>query len=174
MSNTRLCGKRHKCRVSEKAGHPQAAGKAIRQGNSEQIKLKILADASDAAIKDNKIDILGEPNIDHEKVELPAAGAMKFDFEVEVRPEFELPNLEGIPVNKTKIEISDEQITEGDRTIAEIFRHVDTAEKMEAIELDDQVIADAVLKIEGVEEEEKHNNIEVYRPAERFCQFDSG
>ena len=57
----------------------------------EQIKLKLLADASDAAIKDNKLDILREPEINHEKIELPADGPLKFDFEVEVRPEFELP-----------------------------------------------------------------------------------
>ena len=36
----------------------------------EQTKLKILADASDSAIKDNKLDILREPEIDYEKIEL--------------------------------------------------------------------------------------------------------
>jgi trigger factor len=34
---------------------------------SEQIKLKLLAEASDTAIKDNSLDTLGEPDIDFEK-----------------------------------------------------------------------------------------------------------
>ncbi|GAF96424.1 unnamed protein product, partial [marine sediment metagenome] len=63
---------------------------------SEQIRLKLLADASDSAIKDNELATLREPNVDFEKIELPDSGPLKFDFEVEVRPEFELPQLEGI------------------------------------------------------------------------------
>jgi len=39
---------------------------------SEQVKLKLIADASDSSIKDSKLDILGEPDIDFEKMELPA------------------------------------------------------------------------------------------------------
>ena len=38
---------------------------------SEQIKLKLLADASDSAVKDNQLDMLGEPNIEYEKIEMP-------------------------------------------------------------------------------------------------------
>ena len=64
---------------------------------SEQTKLKLLVDASDSAIKDNKIESLGEPTIEHEKIKLPETGPLKFEFEVEVRPEFKLPELEGIP-----------------------------------------------------------------------------
>jgi len=41
---------------------------------------------------------------------MPAEGPLKFDFEVEVRPDFDLPQLEGIPVTRTKLEVSDEQI----------------------------------------------------------------
>jgi len=67
---------------------------------NEQIKLKLLAEASEAAIKDNELDILGDPDIEFEKVELPPTGPMRFEFEAEVRPEFDLPKLEGIPVNR--------------------------------------------------------------------------
>ncbi|MHC4635744.1 MAG: trigger factor [Planctomycetota bacterium] len=62
----------------------------------EQIKLKLLADAGDTAIKDNEIKVLRDPDIKYEKVELPDSGTLTFDFEVEVRPEFKLPKLEGI------------------------------------------------------------------------------
>jgi len=149
---------------------------------SEQIKLKLLADASKLAIEDNKLDVLGEPDIDFEKIELPETGPLKFDFEVEVRPEFDLPALEGIPVTKTKLEVTDEQI---DREIERLQRWSGIWMPREdgAVELDDQIIADVTLKpvspqvadpkgdasrqsavegAEGVEEEQKLDNIEIH------------
>jgi trigger factor len=66
----------------------------------KQAKLELMIDAAQTAMKDNNLDVLGDPNIDHEKVELPETGPMTFSFEVEVRPEFELPELEGIEIEK--------------------------------------------------------------------------
>ena len=132
----------------------------------EQVKLTLLAEASDQAFKDQDLDILGEPDVDFENIELPAEGPLKFDFEVEVRPEFELPALEGIPVTRTKLEVTDEQI---DREIEQLQKRAGLwtpRDEDAAVELGDQIIADAILKIEGVEEDTKLDNIEVYvRPS---------
>lgn len=128
---------------------------------TEQIKLTLLSDASKSAIEENKLQTIGEPDIDVEKIELPAEGSLTFDFEVEVRPEFDLPQLEGIPVARTKLEVTDEQI---DREIEQMQRWsgVWTPREEGSVELEDQIIADAVLKIEGIEEEQKLYNIEIY------------
>jgi len=128
---------------------------------SEQIKLKLIADASDSSIKDSKLDILGEPDIDFEKIELPAGGPMKFEFEVEVHPEFELPSLEGIPLNKPKVEITDEQVTKEIEQMRK-WSGVWMPREDGAVQQEDQVIAEVVLKTEDDEEEEKLNNIEIY------------
>jgi len=126
---------------------------------AEQIKLKLLAEASESALKDNELDVLREPDIDFEKIELPGEGALTFDFEVEVRPEFELPQLEGIPVEKKKLEVTDEQV---EREIDQLRRYSGLwVPKDGVVEVDDQIIADVVLKTEGVEEEEKLDNIEL-------------
>ena len=128
---------------------------------SEQIKLKLLADASDSAIKDNELSILRDPDIDYERIELPSDGPLKFDFEVEVRPQFDLPPLEGIPVNKTKLEVTDEQI---DREIEQMRRWSGmwTPREDGVVQLDDRIIADALLKAETIEEEQKLDNIEIH------------
>jgi len=128
---------------------------------NEQIKLKLLADASDSAIKDNEVDVLRDPDVDFENIELPEAGPLKFDFEVEVRPEFDLPELEGIAVEKTKLEVTDEQVN---REIEQLRRWSGIWAPREggAAELEDQVIADVVLKAEDVEEEQKLDNVEIY------------
>ncbi len=128
---------------------------------TEQIKLKLLIDASDSAVKDNELQIIGEPDVDFEKIELPDKGPMKFDFEVEVRPDFDLPQLEGIPVTRTKLQVTDEQI---DREIERLQRWsgIWTPRKDGAVEAEDQIIADALIKAEGIEEEQKLDNIEIY------------
>lgn len=127
---------------------------------SEQIKLKLLADASDSAVKDNELDILREPDIDFEKIELSAEGPLKFEFEVEVRPEFKLPSLEGIPVEKKTREVTDEQI-DGEIEQLRKWSGLWTPREGGKIELDDRVIADVIIKAEGVEEEQKLDNTEI-------------
>ena len=141
---------------------------------SEQVKLKLLADASESAVKDNELQTIGEPDIDFENIELPAEGPLKFDFEVEVRPEFDLPQLEGIAVTRTKLQVSDEQI---DREIERLQRWsgVWTPRTDGPVELEDQIIADVVLnpvrselptsngvKAEGIEEQQKLDNAEIH------------
>jgi len=128
---------------------------------SEQIKLKLLSDASEAAIKDNELDILREPDIDYEKVELPEEGPLRFEFEAEVKPQFELPPLEGIAVEKARLEVTQDQI---DREIEQLqkWSGLWTPREGGEIELEDRITADVVLKVEDVEEEEKLNNIEIF------------
>ena len=128
---------------------------------TEQIKLKLLADASDAAMKDNKLDVLREPDIDIEKTQIPSEGPLKFDFEVEVRPEFDLPQLENIEINKTKLEITDGLI---DSEVERLQRHYGLWVPRDGGEVahGDQVIANATLKVEGSVGEEKLDNIELY------------
>jgi len=128
---------------------------------TEQIKLKLLADASDSAIKDREIKVLRDPDIDFETIELPSEGPMTFDFEVEVRPEFDLPSLEGIAVKKTKLEVTDEQV---DREIEQLRKYSGLWAPRDGGEVEpgDQIIADATLTIEDKQEPEKLDNVEIF------------
>jgi trigger factor len=119
---------------------------------SDQIKLKILAEASEAAIKDKKLDVLTDPDIDYENVKLPETGVMRFEFEVEVRPEFDLPALEGIPVKRTKLEVTDAQV---DREIEQLRRWAGLWVPKEdgAVEEGNEVVADVQLNAHPTEEE---------------------
>lgn len=135
--------------------------KRFGKDTKEAIKLKLLAEASESAIKDNKLQTLGEPDVDYEKIEMPGEGPMKFDFEVEVRPEFDLPKLEGIPVNRTKLEVGDEQV---DREIERMqsLWGIWTPREDGAVKLNDQIIADVTLKTEDAESPEQLGEIQIY------------
>ena len=133
---------------------------------TKQVKLKLLAEASESAVSDNDIDMLGDPDIKYDDIELPDEGSMKFDFEVEVRPDFELPSLEGISVDKPKIEIGDDEIAE---QIESICKRAGVWEPKDgAVEDDDRIVADVVMDIEGVEEDAKHENVEITSAANGY------
>jgi trigger factor len=127
---------------------------------TNQAKLELMIDASQEAMKENKVEALSDPQIDHEKVEVPASGPLKFDFEVEVRPEFELPELEGLEIEKPIVEVTEAKV---DQEVESLCKRAGVwVPKDGAVETDDQVIADVILKSEGAAEHEKHDNIEIY------------
>lgn len=127
---------------------------------TKQVKLELMAKASEAALKDNNINYLQDPNIDPDKVELPEEGPMKFDFEVEIRPEFELPELEGIEIEKPKIEVNDERINEEIEAMRK--RAGLWVPKEEKAAEGDQIIADVVLVTEGSADKDKRENVEIF------------
>ncbi|RKY13455.1 MAG: trigger factor [Planctomycetota bacterium] len=127
---------------------------------TQQVKLELMATASEEAIKDNDIDSLRDPDIDHEEIELPEDGPLKFEFEVEVRPEFDLPELESIAVEKTKVEATDDRVNEELAALqkrAGVWTPKETGGAAEG----DQVIADVVLVTEGAADHDKRENIEI-------------
>ena len=88
-------------------------------------------------------------------MELPSEGPMTFACEVELRPEFDLPDLEKIPVEKPTVQITDADVsTELDR-LRGIRGHYAPVE--DAIQDDDLVVADMTMSVEGkVIKEEKN------------------
>jgi trigger factor len=81
-------------------------GKALR----DQVKGELLNESFSQAVEDEGLDVLGEPDIDVENIELPESGSLTFSAEVEVRPDFELPDFSQIEVTKQSAAVTDEDI----------------------------------------------------------------
>ncbi len=75
------------------------------------------------AVRENNLRPLGQPEIDVTKVpELTETeGELHFTAEVEVRPELELPALDGFEVKVDDIEVTDEDVAEGLDALRERF-----------------------------------------------------
>jgi len=71
-----------------------------------------------------------------------------------------LPKLDGIPLEKRKLDITDEQV-KGEIERLQRWSGVWTPREDGKVELDDQIIADVVLKVADVEEEQKLDNTEI-------------
>jgi trigger factor len=79
---------------------------------SRDVRNAIIGESLGDAIEKSELKTLGEPEIDLDKIELPASGDMSFTFEVELMPEFTLPELKGLEVEKHAVEVTDERVDE--------------------------------------------------------------
>jgi len=78
----------------------------------EDVRNALVGKALGDAVEKNDLKTVGEPDLDLEAINLPEQGEMTFSLEVEVVPEFELPELKGIPVSRPQIEIDDARVDE--------------------------------------------------------------
>ena len=100
-------------------------------------KGQLLSEGYSQAIEEHDLDVLGEPDVkDVDEIELPESGPLKFEVEVEVSPDFELPDLSEIKVEKPSTEVSDDDVT------AEIERFRERMGKMSPVEDESAEIAE--------------------------------
>ncbi|MCP4377278.1 MAG: trigger factor [bacterium] len=76
------------------------------------VRNALIGESLGHAIEKTDLNVLGEPDLELDDIELPESGEMAFSFEVEIAPEFDLPNLKDIPVNKRLVEVGDDRIDE--------------------------------------------------------------
>ena len=123
--------------------------KRFGQEIKDQAKFRLLAQAFQQVEDDEDFDILGEPDLNPEEIVMPEEGDFTFEYEVEVKPEFELPKLEGIKVEKQVVEITDEKVSEA---VEMLCKRAGSMEEVDKAEDDDHVMTDIVLNIEGIDE----------------------
>ena len=67
---------------------------------SDQVKGSLLMDSMSQITDDEKFSAISEPDFDPLAVELPDDGPMTFEFDLEVRPDFELPKWKGLTIER--------------------------------------------------------------------------
>lgn len=78
----------------------------------KQAKEALVAEAFQKAMEETKLRVVGNPSAEQlDKVEVQAGQSLVFEIEVEVSPEFDLPELEGIEVFRPTTEVTDEMVT---------------------------------------------------------------
>jgi len=114
---------------------------------SDDVRAAIITEAYEAALEKEQLEVLGEPDIDLDKIELPDEGDLEFACEVEVKPEFDLPSLKGIEIRQPKIEVTAEDI---DREVERLRMLAGRFEVVEdGVKADDLVTADLVVTVDG-------------------------
>lgn len=131
-----------------------------------QVLQRILMQSLEQLGTDFKLDAINEPDLDVEDLILPEEGDFSYEFQVEVRPEFELPVYEGLTIRRPVGEIVDADVTAYVERLREQFarsKPVDTP-----AELGDFVKANVRFLVNG-EETARRSEIEVrIRPTIQF------
>ncbi len=125
-------------------------GSAVRS----ETKTQLIADAYAKAVEEHNVKAIGEPEpaefFDIEKLEVETGKPLTFAVEIEVAPEVDLPNIEGIEIKKPVLEITDEMIEK--EMLAQRLRAGTPHEIKEKFEDGDRLVGSAIVTKDGEDE----------------------
>lgn len=84
----------------------------FRKDITGKVKGDLIMDSLAQVNEDEKLSAISEPDFDFEAIEMPDDGPLTFEFNIEVRPEFELPKWKGLTIEKPVREFSQTDIDE--------------------------------------------------------------
>ena len=76
----------------------------------EQVKQVILLRSLEQVSEEEALDPINEPDLDIADLDVPEDEAFTYEFDVEVRPEFDLPDYSGMKIKRPKSEIDDSDV----------------------------------------------------------------
>jgi trigger factor len=82
----------------------------FRKDVADQVKGNLLMDSLAQVSESSELSPISEPDFDPLSVTLPEEGPMKFEFDIEVRPEFDLPKWKGLSIERPTREFDDADV----------------------------------------------------------------
>jgi trigger factor len=76
----------------------------------DQVKASLLMDSMAQVTEDENLSAISEPELDLGAIEVPDTGPMTFEFNLEVRPEFDLPQWKGLKIDRPTKEFTTEDV----------------------------------------------------------------
>lgn len=106
----------------------------------EQVKGSLLMDSMTQVTEEQEFTAISEPDFDLDAIEVPDEGPMTFEFDIEVRPEFDLPQWKGLrlekPVHEYGPQDVDSRLSEMLERYGQIVPHEGPAEADDYITVD--------------------------------------
>ena len=92
----------------------------FRKDAKDQVKGALLLDSLSQLTEEQKLAAISEPDLDAAAVEVPDEGPMVYEFDLEVRPEFDVPEWKGLKIDRPTHDITDADVqTRLDRVLAD-------------------------------------------------------
>ena len=113
---------------------------------SNQVRGEILLQSLEQLAEEQDVAPLTSPNIDPTKIEIPEDGPLVYEFEVEVRPQFDLPNYKGLKIRRSLHTFSDADVELEERRILAPYGSLIPKEKGNA-QLGDYLITDMTTRL---------------------------
>lgn len=124
----------------------------------EEVTERLVEAAVRESIQGNELDPVGQARLDWGEVKLEKGKALQFEFTIDVRPEFELPELKTLTVQRPSLEVTDESL---DQEIERLrFEQATEAPAPEGHEIGEHDVANLKVSI-GVGEESIVDGVEL-------------
>jgi trigger factor len=88
----------------------QLVVKRFKKQVSDQVKSALLTSSLEQIDAEYQLDPITQPQLDLEAIVLPDEGPMQFEMDIEVRPEFDLPNYKGLKVARPVAQIAEKDV----------------------------------------------------------------
>jgi trigger factor len=111
----------------------------------DQVKAEVLLASLQQLADENDIAPLTAPDIDPAQVELPKEGPLVYEFEVEVRPQFDLPDYKGLKLKRPVHTFTDDEVEQEERRLLGPYGQIVPKPEGDA-EVGDVLIADTVVR----------------------------
>jgi trigger factor len=112
---------------------------------SEQLKGELLLQSLEQLAEDHHLNPIAQPDIDPFKIDLPADGPLSYEFEVEVAPEFDLPQYRGLKLKRPVKDITDADVASAQEKFLRNNGTLVTKDGPAA--LGDHITADVVIRL---------------------------
>lgn len=130
----------------------------------DQVRRQLISESYQQAVEKNKLQVIGEPEFDDpEKIQLPEEGNLTYSFQVEVQPDFTVPDMAGLKVRRPKVNISDENVEQAMSNLQEQQGTLIPVEDR-GVEAKDFLTADVHVKVDGEVIAHQHDAQVVARP----------
>ena len=93
----------------------------------DEVKKKLIPDAYRKAVDEQKLDVVGYPDI--EEIQFGRGQALQFAATVETAPEFQLPEYKGLPVKRENTTVTDEDVDRALTLLRERQMNFETVER---------------------------------------------
>jgi trigger factor len=84
--------------------------KRFRAELADKVKQRVLVESMEQLSQNEELDPINEPDLDVDAIEIPEQGDFEYEFDVEVRPEFDLPNYHGLTIERPVPKITDPDV----------------------------------------------------------------
>jgi trigger factor len=111
----------------------------------DQVKTEVLLASLEQLGEDHDLAPLSSPELDPADVHMPDQGPLVYEFEVEVRPEFDLPNYKGLRLKRPVHTFTEEEVAQEERRLLAPYGQVVPKPEGNA-EVGDVLVADVTTR----------------------------
>ena len=130
----------------------------------EQVRRTLISESYEQAVEKNSLEVIGEPEFDNpDAIQLNEEQGLSYSFQVEVQPDFTIPDLKGVKVKRPKIEVTDENVDTAMQNLREQQGTLVPVENR-GVEEKDHLAADVRIRVDGNEVAKQDDMQFVARP----------